>query len=77
MEKILENKRLEGRGLTWLQLRFEAQVDVSEAIIRCIIGSLNYHKCLACQRSWQSSYSKKNRVDYAKYMLERYPEPED
>ena len=24
MEKILNNKRLEGRGLTWSQLRFEA-----------------------------------------------------
>ena len=46
MEKILENEGLEGRGLTWSQLGFEAQVDASEATIRRTMGSLNYHKCL-------------------------------
>ena len=34
MKKILENKGLEGRSLTWSQLGFEAQVDASEATIR-------------------------------------------
>ena len=63
--------------MTWLQLGFEAQVDASEATIKRVMGSLDYHKCLACQRGWQSPSSKKNRVEYAKYMLERYPEPED
>ena len=77
MEKILENKGLEGRGLTWLQLRFKAQVDAFEATIKRVMGSLDYHKCLVCQRGWQSPSSNKNRVEYAKYVLERYPEPEN
>lgn len=50
MEKILENEGLEGRGLIWSQLGFEPQVDVSEATIKRIMGSLDYHKCLICQR---------------------------
>lgn len=50
MEKFLKNEGLEGCGLTWSQLGFEAQVGASEATIRRTMGSLNYHKCLACQR---------------------------
>ena len=69
MEKNLENEGLEGRGLTWSQLGFEAQVDASEAPIKCVTGSLDYHKCLACQRGWQSPSSKKNRVEYANTCL--------
>ena len=41
------------------------------------MGLLNYHKCIACQRGWQSPVSIKNRVEYSRVMLERYPEPED
>ncbi len=52
MEKILENERLEGRSLTWMQLGFEAQVEASGATIRRAMGTLQYHNCLACQRSW-------------------------
>lgn len=33
IEKILENEELEGHGLTWLQLRFQAQVDTSKVMI--------------------------------------------
>ena len=52
MEKILENEGLEGRSLTWMQLGFEAQVEASEATIRRAMGTLDYHKRLACQRGW-------------------------
>ena len=62
MENILENEGLEGRSLTWIQLGFEAQVEASEAIIRRAMGTLDYHKCVACQRVWQSPASKKNQV---------------
>ncbi len=37
------------------------------------MGTLKYHKCLACQRGWQSPTSKKNRVQYAELMFARYP----
>ena len=77
MEKILENKGLKGWILTWSQVEFEAQVNGSEATIKRAISSLDYHKCPAWKRCWQLLFSKINRVEYAKYMLERYPEPEN
>ncbi len=58
MEKIPENEGLEGRSLTWMPLGFEAQVEASEATIQRAIGTLQYYKCLACQRSWQSPSNK-------------------
>ncbi len=77
MEKILENEGIEGRSLKWMQLGFEAQVEASEATIQRAMGTLQYHKCFACQRGWQSSSSKKNRVQFAESMLARYPNPKD
>ena len=77
MEKILENEGLEGRSLTWIQLGFEAQIEASEATIRRAMGTLDYHKCLACERGWQSPTSKKNRVQSSELMLSRYPNPKD
>ena len=59
MERLSENEGLEGRSLPWLQLGFEAQVDASETTIRRALGSLDYHKCLACQRGWVSFQQKK------------------
>ncbi len=77
MEWILENEGLERRAFTWQQLRFEMGLDVSDATIRRTIGTIDYHKCLACQRGWQTPKYAANRVQYAKVMLEKRPEPED
>ena len=77
MEKILENEGLDFRSLTRMQLGFETQAEASEATIRRAMGKMDYHKCLACQRGWQSLASKKNRLQYAELMLTRYPHPED
>ena len=77
MERILENEGLEGRALSGQQLEFEVGLDVFEATIRRTMGTMDYHKCLACQRGWQSPKRAANRVKYAKVMLERHPEPED
>ena len=60
-----------------MQLGFKAQVEASEATIQRAMGILQYHKCFACQRGWQSPSSKKNRVQFAESMLARYPNPED
>lgn len=77
METILENEGLEGRGFRWEQLGMEAGIKATKLTIKNIMGSFNYHKCLACQRGWQSPRSCANRMEYARIMLEKYPEPED
>ena len=77
MEQILENEGLEGRALTWQQLRFEVELDLSEVTIQRTMGIIDYHKCLAYQRGWQSPKRVANRVKYAKVMLERHSESGD
>ena len=77
MEIILENEGLEGRGLTWEQLGMEAGIKATKLTIKNTMGSLDYQKCLACQRVWQSPRNCANRMEYARIMLEKYPEPED
>lgn len=41
------------------------------------MSSLNYHKCPIYQCDWQSFFSKKNKVKYVKYILDKYPESEN
>lgn len=41
------------------------------------MGSCDYHKYIACQRDWQSLSNKNNKLEYAKYMLEKYPKPKN
>lgn len=77
METILENNGLKGRGLTWEQLGMEAGIEASKMTFKNIMGSIDYHKCLACRRGWQSPRSCANRVEYARIMLEKNPVPED
>ena len=62
---ILENEGLEGRGLTWEQLGMDVGIEATKLTIKNTMGSLDYHKCLACQRGWQSPRSCANRMEYA------------
>ena len=64
MDQILQTTGHEGRALTWKQLGLEANVEAFYKTIKNTMGSLQYHKCIACQRGWQSPASKKNRVEY-------------
>jgi hypothetical protein len=38
---------------------------------------MDYHKCLACRRGWVNERLAKERLEYAKIMLEKYPQKED
>ena len=41
------------------------------------MGTMDYHKCIACQRGWVSKASAEKRVNYARLMLGRYPLVDD
>lgn len=47
LEKILEEDGFCARALTWEQLGYEANWDVSGNTIRRAMGTMEYHKCLA------------------------------
>lgn len=53
IEIILENESLDRKDLIQEQLQMEARIKVSKLIIKNIIGNLDYHKYLSCQKGWQ------------------------
>lgn len=77
MERILEEDGFCARNLTWEQLGYEAGLDVSGRTIARWMGTMDYHKCIACRKGWCNEKTKKRRKEYAEYWLPRYPNPED
>lgn len=70
MEKILWDYGFEGRSLTWLGLAEAAGLLVyTERIIRAVMGTLGYRKCIACTKAWVSPTSCQKRVAKAKEAL--------
>ena len=64
--------------MTWDTLGYEAGlVNVSARTIQRAMGSLHYYKCVACQKGWVSKDLAKRRLEFAKTMLSRYPNPVD
>ena len=41
------------------------------------MGTMDYQKCIACTRGWVNKRTAGKRLDWARYMLEKYPEPND
>ena len=77
MERILENEGIEGRALTWAQLGMEVGLDCHGDTIKRAMEDMNYRKCIACQRGWVNQKTAQRRLEWARYMLEKYPEPDD
>ena len=77
MERILQEEGISARALTWQQLGYEVGLECSGRTIKRTLGSMNYRKCIACQKGWQSAKSAQHRVEWCKIMLQRYPTPQD
>ena len=77
MERILEEDGFCARALIWEQLGYEANLDVSGKTIRRAMGTMEYHKYLACRKGWVNEKGKKRRKEYAEYWLPLYEQPED
>lgn len=77
MERILETEGIEARAYTWEQLGYELGLECSGRTIRKAMGTMEYHKCIACRRGWVNEKTRKDRLEYATVMLQRYPNPKD
>jgi transposase len=77
VERLLEDCDVEGRSMSWETLAYEAGLDVSARTLRRAMGTLDYHKCIACRRGWVSQAAAKRRVEYATVMLDKYPLKQD
>lgn len=42
-----------------------------------MMGNLDYYKCFTSHCGWQFLFSKKNWLEYVKYIFEKYFEPEN
>ena len=77
MERILETEGIEVRSYIWEQLGFEVGLECSRRTVKRAMGTMDYHKCIACRRGWVNQKIAKDRITWASVMLERYPHPED
>ena len=77
MERLLEEEGMEARALTWEQLGFEVGLDCSGKTIQRIMGTMDYHKCIACRKGWVNEKTRKLRMKWSDAMLSRYPNAED
>ena len=77
MERILETEGIEARSYTWEQLGFEVGLECLGRTVQRAMGTMNYHKCIACRRGWVNKKTAKDRMDWATVMLQRYPRPDD
>ncbi len=77
MEDILAGG-FHGRILNWQQLAAAAGIsEVSYCTICQSMQDLDYHSCIACDKSWISPHMKEQRVDFSCNMLQLRPKPDD
>lgn len=55
----------------------EVGLDSGGCTIQRAMGTMNYHKCIACRKEWVKKSLAERQVQYANTMLQRYPEPKD
>lgn len=63
--------------MTWNQICEEFDLDCCGYTLRKAIGSMDYHKCLACRKGWVSQKLADKRKDWSGVMKEKYPIKED
>jgi len=77
MEDILAG-RFQWRILTWRQLATVAEIpEVCDRTIRRYMQDLDYHSCIACDKSWISPRMKEQRLDFSRQMLQLRPNPDN
>jgi hypothetical protein len=79
IERFLDNNGHDGRTIPWACLPAAAglDIDVSAETVRRAVKDVNFRMCPTCPNKYLSPQHKEGRLEYARTMLERYPEPED
>ncbi|KAH6995961.1 hypothetical protein BKA56DRAFT_609247 [Ilyonectria sp. MPI-CAGE-AT-0026] len=79
MENILWDERYETANLNWSGLAKEAgvQMECNPRTLHRTMGTLSYRRCLGCARCWVHKKAREKRTEYARRMLDAYPQPQD
>jgi hypothetical protein len=59
--------------MTWSQIAEQLHLDVSGQTLRSHIGSMDYHKCIACAKGWISGNLAPKRKEWAEVNAEKIP----
>ncbi|KAF2818032.1 hypothetical protein CC86DRAFT_337635, partial [Ophiobolus disseminans] len=76
-DRFLQEQGWEARVLTWDQLAETLCFDVCGDTLRAALGSMDYHKCIACTKGWVSQKVAKERVLFCETMLVLKPNQDD
>ncbi|KJZ80094.1 hypothetical protein HIM_00808 [Hirsutella minnesotensis 3608] len=79
MERVLWDDEYEGVSLNWAGLAKAAGVamECNTRTLHRTMGTLGYRRCLSCGRCVVHKRCREKRVDYARKMLDAYPDPRD
>lgn len=78
IEQLISEHGWDSRTMTWDQLAQQCHIEnLKGSTLRQHMKQWNWSRCIACKRGWVNEYTAKQRVEYAKAMLQRYPNPED
>ena len=79
MESVLWDEQYEGAGLNWAGLAEAANVEMAcnPRTLHRTMGTLGYRRCLGCGRCLVHNKCREKRVEYARRMLDTYPQPHD
>ena len=77
--KDLLTRGFQWRVLNWRQLATAASISpqISDRTIHRYMQDLDYHSCIACDKSWISPHMKEQRVGFSRNMLQLRPKPND
>lgn len=62
IEQVIEEEGFEARALTWEQLGYEVGLECSGRTIQAAMGTIDYHKCVACRKGWVNAKTARRRV---------------
>ena len=79
IEKFIDDNGFDGRTIPWAGLPAAAGLDVEchGETVRRAVKDLNLRMCIACEKKYTSPRLRERRAEYARVMLERYPDPKD
>lgn len=79
MESVLWDEQYEDADLNWAGLAETANVEIAcnPRTLHRTMGTLGYRRCLGCARCLVHSKCREKRVEYARRMLDAYPQVHD
>ena len=79
IERFIDNNGFDGRTVSWagIPAALGLDVEVHGETIRRAVKDVNLRMCIACEKKYISPRLCERRVEYARVMLERYPDSED